>query len=196
MRFKTVKKVLIYGLILMVAIFSTLYGLIVYYGSNSLPKSSDCIIVLGCMLWDGQPSPILARRLDKAAQLYSDDYGRYIIVSGGQGPGETLAEAEAMEDYLISKGIPKDVIIKECRAASTLENVEYSLQIMDDMGLDTAVIVTTDYHLYRAMVTARRLGVVHTGAPAAMVGGPLLRLKYNLREVVALFCYMVRLIFV
>src|SRR5690554_6073468 len=101
MRLKTAKKVLIYALILMVAIFCTLYGLIVYNGNNSMPQPSDCIIVLGCMLWDRQPSPILARRLDKGAQLYNDGYGRYIIVSGGQGPGETLAEAEAMEEYLI-----------------------------------------------------------------------------------------------
>jgi len=195
MRIQTIKKVLIYVLIAMVVLFCILYGLIIYNGSSSLPQPSDCIIVLGCMLWDGKPSPMLARRLDKAVQLYDAGYGRYIIVSGGQGPEETMAEAEAMETYLVNKGVPRDAIIKESRAGNTLENIQYSRNLMDNLGFDDAVIVTTDYHLYRAMVTADSMGMNYSGAPADMVGGPFLRLKYHIRETIALFSYIFRLAF-
>ena len=83
------------------------------FGKNAKPRKSDCIIVLGCSIYGTEPSPFLKGRLQHAEKLYREGYARYIIVSGGQGRGEYISEAEAMKSYLIERGIDSEKIIME-----------------------------------------------------------------------------------
>lgn len=134
-------------------------ALIGIFGITAKPKESDCILVLGCQVRGTTLSQFLKARLDKGIELYNQGFAKYIIVSGGQGPGEDITEAEAMKIYLISKGVDGKNIIMEDRSGNTLENIKNSKQIMDEKGFKTAVIISNKYHLKRASVMARKAGV-------------------------------------
>lgn len=143
------------GVILVVATA----GWIVRFAAVAQPRPSDCILILGCGLYGSSPSPFLRDRLEQGLKLYRDGYGAKIIVSGGQGPGETISEAEAMRRYLVSNGVPPGDIIMEDRSTSTLTNLQYSLKRMKEYRLRTAVIVSNSFHLVRCAILSAKLGL-------------------------------------
>lgn len=149
--FKFLQIALICGVIFV--LFSL--GTVVYFGQSSKPQKSDCIIVLGCKVYGTIPSPFLSWRLDHAAKLYKEGYGNYIIVSGGQGSGEDISEAESMKRYLLSKGIDTSSVIKEDKSITTMENLSNSKDVMKKNNFKTAVIVSNKYHLRRASLIAK-----------------------------------------
>lgn len=123
------------------------------------PKRSDCIIVLGCRVYGTVPSPFLKSRTDEALRLYGLGYGKYIIVSGGQGVNENITEAQAMKRYLISKGMDASKILTEESSTSTMTNLINSKKIMDSKKFKSAVIVSNKYHLKRASLMTKRVGI-------------------------------------
>ena len=118
------------------------------------------MIVLGAGLNGEEPSEILKRRLDKAYDYYTDNNDVNIVLSGGKGNGELISEGEAMKNYLIEKGIPKEQLLTEDRSTTTEENFEYSREKLSEMGLDkdSCIIVTNNYHCYRASLYAKEAG--------------------------------------
>lgn len=129
--------------------------------SASAGSRADVGIVLGAALWNDQPSPGLLERLEKAAADYEKGRFKYVIVTGGlDAGGATITEAEGMADYLISHGIPESAILLEDRATSTYENLLYSRAIMREQNLETAIIITHDFHGRRALEVARTLDYV------------------------------------
>ena len=128
------------------------------------------VIVLGCGVFpDGTLTLSLKNRLDAAYDYLTVHEDSMCIVSGGQGDNEPVSEAEAMSQYLCSRGIDASRIIKEDRSTSTLLNLTYSKQIMAAYPErpQTAAIVTSDYHVYRALLLARDMGIDAFGIPAA-----------------------------
>ena len=167
--------------------FLTLQGLILS-GSRTEVAEVDCVIVLGAGIFGETPSKILASRLDSALD-YVNDRNVPIIVAGGQGPGESITEAEAMYRYLARGGADENQIWKEDASTSTWENLAFSLAIMEEMGLDTSsarvAIVTNEFHLYRAKHIAGTMGLNAIGI-AAETPYPSLKVLYHFREAAAL----------
>ncbi|ADJ46258.1 hypothetical protein AMES_4433 [Amycolatopsis mediterranei S699] len=129
----------------------------------------DAIIVLGCGLDGERVPPLLAGRLERAIRLHDrEPEPPLLVVSGGRGPGETVSEAEAMHAYLRDRGIPDDHIRREDRARTTEENLRFSADLLP-AGARRVVAVTSSYHVFRAAVECRRLGLPFhaTGAPTA-----------------------------
>lgn len=147
-------------LFLVGVLVSVVLGVIIgAFGITARPKKSDCIIILGCQVRDTTLSQFLKARLDKGIELYNVGFAKYIIVSGGQGPGENISEAEAMKTYLLSNGINEKDILMEEKSSNTMENLQYSKNIMIEMKLDTAIVVSNKYHLKRASIMAKRVGL-------------------------------------
>ncbi len=144
----------------------------------------DYLIVLGAAVYGDQPSLTLIRRLEGAAD-YLERYPESVaIVSGGKGPGETVTEAQAMYDWLVANGVDPDRVLKEDRATSTKENLEFSFDIIRQRGDEPAgkvAIVSSAYHLYRAKLMARMQGVEAAGV-AAPWGYFFVMLNYFIRE--------------
>ena len=158
-----------------------LFGATVFYGAALLlafvlymlflplvphRKRFVTVIVHGCALIHGDKvSRILANRLDKAIEVYRKSRGTaHLIVSGGQGKDETVSEAEAMEGYLREKGIPPVAIFREAKSCSSRENLLFADALKKELGLEgKTAIVTSNYHLYRCLLTAHELGIVCTG---------------------------------
>lgn len=125
----------------------------------------DYVVVLGAGLKGTEVSATLQQRLDESVKYASDHKDIPIIVSGGQGPGEDIPEAVAMRDYMVSKGIAADRIVLESNSTSTQENLLFTRNILESQGMKTPkiLIVTSDYHMFRAELIARKLGYTAYG---------------------------------
>lgn len=138
----------------------TFLGVVIgLFGVTARPRKSDCIIILGCQVRGTTLSQFLKKRLDKGIELYNGGFADYILVSGGQGPGEEITEAEAMKRYLLSQGIDENKIIIEDKSGNTMENLRYSKDVMNKKQLNTAIVVSNKYHLKRASVMAKKVGL-------------------------------------
>jgi uncharacterized SAM-binding protein YcdF (DUF218 family) len=161
------------------------------YGRLHVPRHADFVVVLGSGLLDGgRVPPLLASRLDRGHAVYraltAHGSDPLLIVSGGKGNDEQISEADAMAGYLIARGFPPDRIQREDASANTEQNLAYSRAIMDRLRPGaTCVIVTSNYHVFRAAMIARRTGVRGqvTGARTAGYYWP----SATLRELAAVF---------
>ena len=150
----------------------------------------EAVIVLGCQVRGEEPSVMLAKRLDAAIEVLSEYPDAVCVVSGGQGSGEDISEAEAMRRYLVGRGISEARVISEDKSTSTRENIAFSAEILKEYDISRAVIVTSDFHQYRAGLYAKRNGLTvghHSGKT------PIFNLaNYWVREWAALFDALVR----
>lgn len=156
-------------IIIFLASFIIIEGLIIVNGNVKNIDDVDYMIVLGARLYGDVPSPALHERLKVAEKYLQDDTDLKVIVSGGQGPDEYISEAEAMEKYLINKGIDKNRIVIEDKSTSTFENIRNSLNIIkevDDLENPRVLLVTNKFHVFRSKLLANRLGARAYGLPA------------------------------
>ena len=146
-------------------LYSTFYRII--------PKRRDFdfIIIHGAGLMpDGSVTPLLAGRCDKALEVFERG-GRAArcIASGGQGADEANSEAQAMCDYLVSKGVPREQVLLEDKSTTTFENMQNSKAIIDRVSAEEGiarprcVFVTSDYHVLRTATYAMRVGLKADG---------------------------------
>ena len=124
----------------------------------------DFLIILGCGIrQDGTPTPLLRGRIDRAlafAQKQKQQTGKDLIfvTSGGQGPREVTSESASMKQYLLAQGVPEERIIEEDRSTDTAQNMRFSkekIQAVDPKG--KVAFVTTNYHVFRGGLCARRV---------------------------------------
>lgn len=155
---------LIYGLIGL-TVFYLLFLMAMYVTSALLnlvhirkKRRLDYIVVLGCAVFGQKVPPLLAGRLDKAIRLMACNPNAKLICSGGQGPGEDIPEGEAMAAYAMAHGVPEGKIIIENKSRSTRENLQFSRALMQGTAPRIA-IVTTAYHVFRALLLARQCGI-------------------------------------
>ena len=140
------------------------------------PYDRDYLIILGCGIRkDGGLTPLLKGRADSAIRFEQEQYAAaghhaVFVPSGGQGPDEVIAEAEAMKRYLLSQGIPAEQILCEDKSTSTYENMKYSRQVIesttdhfDDKKIGFA---TTNYHVFRGYIMAQKNGFEVKGISA------------------------------
>lgn len=119
---------------------------------------NDYAIILGAKVNGETPSLSLRYRLD-AALNYANDYPHVqLVLSGGQGPGEHISEAEAMRRYLMENGIDEDRLLLESTSTSTYENILYSQEMLPS-AVKSLTIITSDYHLERAKRIAKNLNL-------------------------------------
>ena len=128
------------------------------------------MIVLGGQVRGDQPSLTLLRRLSTAKAYLDEHPDMKCIVSGGQGKGEDISEAECMCNWLVSQGIAEDRIYKEDKSTDTDENIRFSKDIMNSEGLGSSIAITTsDFHEYRAGKLAEKYGLEYGSVPSRTV---------------------------
>ena len=161
-------------------------GVIARSAQGTEAAEADYLIVLGCQVNGTVPSRMLRQRIDAAADYLNTYPDATAIVSGGMGSGESITEAECMYNYLTAQGIAPERIILEDKATSTMENLRFSLALMDEGA--TAAIVSNEFHLYRAGQMAASLGLDAALIPAD-TEYPILTASYTLREILAVWKY-------
>lgn len=118
------------------------------------------VLVLGCRVRGTSPSKAMRQRLTAAGTFLREHPDAVCVLSGGQGEDEEIAEADCMCRELTAAGIAPERLYREDRSTSTRENFLYSQEIIENNGLpETVVVVTNEYHQYRAGLIAKGLGM-------------------------------------
>ena len=141
----------------------------------------DCILVLGCgVREDGTPSLMLRDRLDAGLWLYEAGSAPKLLMSGDHSR-TNYDEVNAMKDYAMAAGVPSQDVFMDHAGFSTYESM---YRARDVFCAAKVLIVSQDYHLYRAVYDARALGLEAYGVAAEDIpyAGQWMR---ELREVLA-----------
>ncbi|MFD8954694.1 YdcF family protein [Streptomyces xanthophaeus] len=173
-------------------VFFCFLGYAFLYGRIKVRGDVDHVVMLGSGLIGGdRVPPLLASRLRKGQAIHASQLARggrppVLLVAGGKGSDEKVAEARAMADWLIAEGVPAEHIVLEDRSTTTEENMRFSREIME--AHDPAyrcVVVTNNFHAFRAAMLARKTGVNGQvlGSPTAKYYWP----SATIREFVAVF---------
>jgi len=162
-------KWLTYSIFVCGLLFVAIVLFVGFYGRNdNVSFGEDAVIVLGAGIRGEKVTLTLACRLDRAVEYSFKNPKAIIVVSGGQGPQESITEALAMERYLLNAGVPGERIFREEESTSTYENLLFSKEILDnqfdssDNLFDSSygvVVITSDFHIYRASKLAEKLGL-------------------------------------
>lgn len=146
--------------------FLVVEGIIVSGFKSDAKSGADYCIILGAQWNKSGPSYVLKKRLDKAVEYLNDNPDTIAIASGGKGSNEHVSEAEGMESYLIDAGIDADRIIKEDKSTNTSENLIFSAKLMN-VENDRVVIVSNNFHEFRAKAIAKKQGYKYVEGLAA-----------------------------
>ena len=169
-----------------VACYAALIAL-VYSWEVSVPRPQnyDGIIVLGAqVLPTGEPSVQLQWRLDKALECYRSN-PCVVVVCGAQGSNEPEPEGDVMRRVLMEAGVPPEHVISDPHSRDTRQNIRNGWEILQGLGKERPLLVTSDYHLPRAMALARDNGLDPLGAGSPCKPGVHFWLKNHMREALA-----------
>lgn len=145
-----------------------------------MSRAFDAIVLLGVELGaQDQPTQELHARVQAAAQAYAWGAADVIVASGGRLPGHQVAEATVMARLLGEAGVPDAAVVPEDQSQNTMENMRFSAQKLGGARGRRVLVVTSDYHLRRAVLTARRAGFRAKGCAAALEHDGLWRKKRN-----------------
>lgn len=179
------------ALILVLTAMGLTLGLVSSAARGTRDADAQYLVVLGAGVNGTTPSRSLRERLDAARDYLEENPDAVAIVSGAQGAGEDITEAQCMYNALTGAGIDPSRVWMEPEATSTLENLRYSLALIQEKtgsAPPVIAIVSSEYHLYRAGMFARWLGLEAQLIPAKTTILPL-RWNYYIREIFAVWYY-------
>lgn len=188
-----------FAMLLKLALFCVLLGIVFYLGvvgmvvyrQNHLPDVGDydAIIVLGAQVKpDGEPSLQLQWRIDAAVEAWKE-HNCIIVTCGAQGGNEPAPEAHVMRDELIRQGVPEEYILVEDQSFNTRQNINHAVSLLEGREVRRVLIVTSDYHLARAMAIAEDAGLDATGVGSPTLQGLRPWVKNQGREALAWIKY-------
>lgn len=153
---------------------------------------TDAIVVMGAAQYNGRPSPVLRARLDTALDAYQRGLAPFVIVTGGNQAGDAFTEAGTGRAYLVDQGLPADAILIEDESTNTEQSLRNVAAIARDQGIDSVLIVSDGFHLFRSKMIARDVGLEAAGIAAAsspIRPGSTSERGYILRETAAILAY-------
>lgn len=166
-------------------IFAGTMSFLMIKSACNAPSGNTTVVVLGCRVYGTKPSLMLSQRMDKAIEYLNENPEAKAVLSGGQGEGEDISEAQAMFAYMTKKGIDQSRLFMEDKSTNTDQNITFSQNIINDNNLsENIAIVSQEFHLYRSNIIAKKNGVVSASLPAHT--NIILLPTYWVREVLAL----------
>lgn len=136
-------------------------------GAHEAPLGDETVVVLGCRVYGNEASLSMVERLDVAYEFLQNHPESKCILSGGQGDGELISEAQCMFNYLTKKGIDSSRLFLEDQSLDTFENLTNTKEIIEEKSLNPKIaIVTSEYHSYRSSLIADELGISHASIPS------------------------------
>ena len=158
---RILRKLMIAGLCLGLALFLGLEALIWAHSGGDPAQESDWLIVLGCGVQGETPSLALTSRMEVALEHLQRFPDCRAVLSGGQGPHESITEAECMRRWLTARGISEDRLVLEEDSHNTIQNLQYSMSLIPPEA--SVTVVSNEFHLYRVQTIAQHFGrPVHT----------------------------------
>ena len=156
----------ILGAIALVALLVVIESACMIVAANKEPEPGATVVVLGCRVYGERASLSMVERLDAAYEYLMEHPESACVLSGGQGDGENITEAECMYRYLVNKGVDAARLYKEEASTTTRENLLFSKQLIEEQGLHPVIaIATSEYHMYRAGMISNTLGITWAAVP-------------------------------
>lgn len=165
-------------------VFFLICGQVVRGMMSQGSENLDYVVVLGAQVKGDVPSKALAKRLNRALRYARENENTVLILSGGQGSGEDISEAECMRRYLVGNGVPEERLVLEDQSVNTRENLKFS-DVLTGCSQKRTGILSNNFHVYRAIKLAQKLGYQQAEGIAA-ASDPLMQVHYVVREVFAL----------
>ncbi len=179
-------------LIILVLAASAVTVVPILRGPKNTGADSPYLIVLGAGVRGDEPSEILADRIAYAAEYLTAHPDVICIATGGKGDEENISEAKCIYDHLTALGIDGSRIWMEDQATSTIENFRCSMALIEEKtgAMPASVtVLSNEFHLYRASRMAHDCGLT-ADFVAAPTAHPLIRISYTVREIFALWKYL------
>ena len=146
---------------------------VTWAGTHHDTSSVDAIVVMGAAQYDGVPSPLLASRLEHALDLWKKKQAPLIAVTGGKRAGDRFTEGDTSRRWLTDRGVPAADIVVESAGHSTWESIENLAPLLNDVDVDSVVVVSSSWHVQRAALSLEELGFrAHSSAsPDGVLSG-------------------------
>jgi uncharacterized SAM-binding protein YcdF (DUF218 family) len=149
-------------------------------------RPAEAIVVFGTAQYNGVPSPVLAARLDHAIQLYRRKLAPVIVVTGGNQPGDRFTEATASANYLISRGVPDEDVLREVSGTSSWQSLAAAASFLEDRAIREVLLVSDPFHSLRIRAMASELGLdAHSSPTTTSPIHGMTEARYMVRETVA-----------
>ena len=186
--FRLARKLIGFGILLGLVYFVVTFVQVWQASRRDDARPAEAIVVFGAAQYNGRPSPVLRARLDHAADLYDREIAPIIVVTGGKQADDPSSntEASASADYLATKGIPQDDILRENDARNTWDSLASAANFLRRDGMEQVILVTDPFHAARVQAMADELGLDSHVSPTrtSPIGGTA-ELKHFARETVA-----------
>ncbi|MGE9547752.1 YdcF family protein [Snodgrassella alvi] len=153
------RSVITAGSLFVAANYAISMATVYQFSHPQLLSEADAAIVLGAAAWDKRPSPVFRERINHAINLYRAGKVKKILFTGGSPRSGFMTEAAVGRRYAIRNGVDASDIIYENHSRDTWQNLVNAQALAEDNDIDTFIIVSDPYHLARACIMARDLGL-------------------------------------
>ena len=156
-------------------------------------RPADVILVLGAAEYRGKPSPVLERRLNHALVLYLRGLAPYILTTGGAGGDPIYTEGEVGRAYLTERGVPSESVLVEPAGSTTAQSIDAAAEIMHRANLNSCIVVSDGYHIYRAkrLLESQHIKVYGSPRPAGGSPSPIQLQWLYFRQAVGFFLWQI-----
>lgn len=139
------------------------------YAQLDETRPADAAVVLGAGVVRGRPSTVFRERINHGVNLYHEGYVDYLIFTGGIGTRDQQSEAAVARAYAIAQGVPAEAILIEEASTNTVENLRHAREIAQTNRLQTFLIVSTPFHMKRAIKIAHDLDMEAYTSPTRTI---------------------------
>ena len=189
---KLLRRIFTVCLVIGLLVVGSTEAVIIHASFGSPEQPVDYVVVLGAKVRVTGPSASLWDRIHGAYNYLEAHPDAIAIVSGGQGEDEPITEAQSMYDELINLGIDPERIWMEDKATSTWENLNFTLDLIEEktgQRPQKLGVVSSEYHLFRASLFAKKCGVEFVGIPAR-TSRPGQMINHFMREVAGVWHFL------
>jgi uncharacterized SAM-binding protein YcdF (DUF218 family) len=156
---KVLRRGLVAAVVIPVLYFGVTFFQVWWTSRHDGARPAQAVIVLGAAQYDGRPSAVLRARLDHAADLYRRKLAPVVVVTGGKAEGDRFTEAAASANYLHTKGVPDEAILREATGRTSWQSLAASARfLIQDRGIRDVVLVSDPFHAARIRGIASELG--------------------------------------
>ncbi|MGH9035226.1 MAG: YdcF family protein [Acidimicrobiia bacterium] len=165
MRPRLLRRAVATFVVIVVGYFAVTFVQVWSAGRHDQARKAEAIVVLGAAQYNGRPSKVLAARLDHAADLYQRGLAPVIVVTGGRAEGDRFTESGASANYLHTKGVPDDAILREVQGRNSWQSLAASARFLKARGIHEVVLVSDPFHAARINGMAEELGLEAATSP-------------------------------
>jgi uncharacterized SAM-binding protein YcdF (DUF218 family) len=156
---RRVRRVLVVGAFIVGGYIALTFFQVLIASGEDDRSAADAIVVLGAAQYNGDPSPVLARRLDQAFELWASDVAPLVVTTGSNQPGDRVTEGFAGFEYLRFAGVPEEDLLVVTDGNSSWEQLAATARVLRDRNLDSVVLVSDPYHALRLRQIADQVGL-------------------------------------